>query len=147
MPDVSYVGRAIPVEEPYLVGREKIREFASAVGEQSPICHDVAAARAAGYADLVAPPTFTAAFVMPAIEAFLADPEFGWDYAHMVHGDQSNVLHRPIVGGDELRTVIHVDDLSTRAGSNLLTLRCEVADATGEPVVTTRLLLVTAASA
>lgn len=143
MPDAAYVGRALPASAPYQVGREKIREFALAVGEGAPVCTDVDAARAAGHPDLVAPPTFAVTFTMPLIEAFLKDPAFGWDYARMVHGDQRIELHRPIVGGDELVTVIHVEDLSSRAGSHMLTLRCEVTDAAGAPVATTTSLLVT----
>ncbi len=82
----------------------------------------------AGHRDVVAPPTFCVTFTMPLIEAFLRDPAFGWDYARMVHGDQSITLHRPVFGGDELVTTIHVEDLATRAGSHMLTLRCAVAD-------------------
>ncbi|GEL16309.1 FAS1-like dehydratase domain-containing protein [Pseudonocardia asaccharolytica] len=146
MPDPSYVGRSLSPAEPYQVSREKIREFASAIGEDSRICHELDAARAAGHPDLVAPPTFAVTFTMPLIETFLRDPDFGWDYSRMVHGDQSITLHRPIRGGDELVTTIHVENLTTRAGSHMLTLRCEVADVVGEPVATTKALLVTQAT-
>ncbi len=145
-PDTSYVGTSLPPSGLYQVGREKVREFALAIGEGASVCLDPEAARAAGHADVVAPPTFSASVTMPLIEAFLRDPAFGWDYAHMVHGDQSITLHRPIVAGDELVTTIHVDDLATRAGAHRLTLRCEVADAAGEPVATTKALLVTQAA-
>jgi acyl dehydratase len=145
VPDASYVGKALPPTAPYQVSREKIREFALAIGEGASVCLDVEAARAAGHPDVIAPPTFTVTFTMPAIEAFLRDPDFGWDYSRMVHGDQSITLHRPIHGGDELVTTIHVEDLKTRAGSHMLTLRCEVAAAAGEPVATTRAMLVTQA--
>ncbi len=94
----------------------------------------------------MAPPTFTATITMPLIEAFLRDPDFGWDYSRMVHGDQTITLHRPIHGGDELVTVIHVDELTTRAGSHMLTLRCELADVEGTPVSTTKAMLVTQAA-
>ncbi|GAA3246065.1 MaoC family dehydratase N-terminal domain-containing protein [Pseudonocardia petroleophila] len=144
MPDASFVGTALAPSAPYLVGREKIKEFALAIGEGASVCTDVDAARAAGHPDVVAPPTFAVTFTMPLIEGFLRDPALGWDYSRMVHGDQSIVLHRPIHGGDELVTVIHVDDLSTRAGSHMLTLRCEVSDVDGTPVATTKALLVTA---
>jgi len=147
VPDLSYVGRALPATAPYQVGREKIREFALAIGEGASVCHDVEAARKAGHPDIVAPPTFAVTFTMPAIEAFLRDPGFGWDYSRMVHGDQSIVLHRPIHGGDELVTTIHVEELTTRGGSHMLTLRCEVVDVDSAPVATTRLLLVTQAEA
>jgi acyl dehydratase len=142
VPDVSYVGRTLdPVT--YRVGREKIREFALAIGEGALVCTDLDAARAAGHPDLVAPPTFTVTFTLPLITEFLKDPAFGWDYARMVHADQSITLHRPVHGGDELVTVIHVEDLKARAGSLMLTLRCEVTDTDGAAVATTSALLVT----
>ena len=93
--DRAFVGRAFPPSEPYRVGREKVREFALAVGEGASVCHDLDAARAAGHPDLVAPPTFGVVFTMPLMEALLRDSAFGWDYARMVHGDQAFTLHRP----------------------------------------------------
>ena len=145
MPDASFVGKALPPTAPYQVGREKIREFALAIGEGTSVCLDVEAARAAGHPDVIAPPTFTVTFTMPVIEAFLRDPAFGWDYSRMVHGDQAITLHRPVHAGDELVTTIHVEELKTRAGSHMLTLRCEVVDTAGDAVATTRALLVTQA--
>jgi acyl dehydratase len=143
--DREFVGRALPASPPYSVGREKVREFALAVAEGAAVCRDVDAARAAGYPDLVAPPTFAVTFTMPVMEAFLRDPAFGWDYSRMVHGEQSFTVHRPLHAGDEVVTVLHVDELKTRAGSHFLTLRCEVSDAAGEPVLTGTSLMVTAA--
>ena len=112
MVDASFVGKALPPSAPYRVSREKVREFALAIGEGASVCLDVAAARAAGHPDVVAPPTFCVTFTMPLIEAFLRDPAFGWDYARMVHGDQSITLHRPVFAGDELvidAEVVNVD--------------------------------------
>ena len=147
MPDASFVGRTLRPSEPYRVGREKIREFALAIGEGALVCSAVAPAHAAGHPDLVAPPTFAATIVIPVVEAFLRDPAFGWDYGRMVHGEQGFTVHRPVHAGDELVTVLHVDDLRTRAGSHLLSLRCEVTDAAGEPVLTGTSLMVTQADA
>lgn len=141
MPDASYVGRAL-APSAYRVGREKIREFALAVGEGALVCRDVDAARAAGHPDVVAPPTFTVTFTLPLITEFLHDPDFGWDYSRMVHADQSITLHRPVHGGDDLVIVIHVESLTARAGNQMLTLRCEVTDPEGAPVATTIALLV-----
>jgi acyl dehydratase len=142
----EYVGRALPPSRPYLVGREKVREFALAVGEGASVCTDLDAARAAGHPDLVAPPTFAAVFIIPMTEVFLRTPAVGWDYRRMVHGEQSFTMHRPLYAGDELITTLHVDDLRTRASSLFLTLRFEVADAAGAPVLTALALFVTTAS-
>ena len=59
----------------YAVGREKIREYARAVGETSPLHLDVEAARAAGYADVVAPPMFAVVYSAPAVGPAIFDPE------------------------------------------------------------------------
>ena len=141
----EYVGRALPPSRPYLVGREKVREFALAVGEGASVCTDLDAARAAGHPDLVAPPTFAAIFIIPMMEVFLRTPADEWDYGRMVHGEQSFTMHRPLYAGDELITTLHVDDLRTRASSLFLTLRFEVADTTGAPVLTAQALFVTTA--
>ena len=143
----EYVGRALPPSRPYLVGREKVREFALAVGEGASVSTDLDAARAAGHPDLVAPPTFAATFTLPQMEAFLRDPAVGWDYGRMVHAEQSFVAHRPLYAGDEVVTTLHVDELRTRAGSLFLTLRAEVADTGDAPVLTAVSLMVTAAPA
>ena len=53
----AFVGREYPPTPPYAVGSAKIREFAEAVGSTDPVHVDSAAARAAGYRDVIAPPT------------------------------------------------------------------------------------------
>lgn len=134
--DQAFVGRSFPHAEPYLVGVEKVREFADAIGERSPLCHDRAAARAAGYPDVVAPPTFAMAAVARAQEAVLFDPELGLDFSRVVHGDQAFTHHRPICAGDELHATVHIDAIRQMAGNDIITLRTELADPTGEPVST-----------
>ena len=88
----------------YLVGREKVREYASAVGESAPICHDVEAARVAGYDDVVAPPMFAAVYSWRAMAPVVLDPEVGIDFSRMVHGGQEFTWHEPVVAGDEITT-------------------------------------------
>ena len=72
----------------YVVGREKVREYAHAIGETSPLCHDVEAARAAGFADVVAPPMFACVYSWPALAPVVLDPEVGVDFSRLVHGGQ-----------------------------------------------------------
>ena len=132
--DQSFVGRAFPLAEPYLVGREKVREFAAAIGETSPLCLDSARARAAGYPDVVAPPTFAMAVVARAQDAVLFDPALGLDFSRVVHGDQAFVYHRPICAGDELRSTVHIDAIRVMAGNDIITLRTELSTSAGEPV-------------
>ena len=129
--DPSNVGRTFVSSEPYLVGREKIREFATATGETSPICHDVAAARAAGHADVVAPTTFPIVVTLNAMGDAVTDPSVGVDWSRVVHGDQRFSYNRPIVAGDELTVHTVIESIKTLAGNDLITLRGDLFDAAG----------------
>ncbi len=82
----DFIGRSFPPSEPYEVSRVKIREFADAIGDRNPIYRDQEAAKAAGYPDVIAPPTFP--IVVSLGNAYLADPELGLNYAMVVHGEQ-----------------------------------------------------------
>lgn len=140
--NAAFVGRTYPPAQPYLVGREKLREFAAAVGETSPLCHDVAAARAAGYPDIVAPPTFAFVIAMRATAAATFDPELGLDYSRVVHGEQRFVYARPIVAGDELVATASIEEIREAAGNDLLTTRVDLATLGGEHVVSTYSVIV-----
>jgi len=109
------VGRTYPPVG-YAVGREKIREYASAVGEEGPVHHDPDAARAAGYADVVAPPMFAVVYASKAVAPALFDPDVGIDFARMVHGGQDFVWGPPVVAGDEIATEVEVKDVADRGG-------------------------------
>lgn len=100
----------------YAVGREKIREYARAVGETDPVHLDVDAARAAGYEDVVAPPMFAVVYGGAALGPALFDPEVGMNFAQMVHGGQEYVWGPPVVAGDEITTVVKVKEISERDG-------------------------------
>lgn len=140
--DQSFIGREYPPTEPYEVGREKIREFARAIKDDSPLHHDVDAAKSAGYPDVIAPPTFAVILSMAAQDQIVEDDQLGLDYSRVVHGQQDFVHHRPIRAGDRLLTVAHVDDIKTRAGNDFLTVRAEITTTDGEQVCTATSMLV-----
>ncbi|GGM03667.1 MaoC family dehydratase N-terminal domain-containing protein [Nakamurella endophytica] len=135
--EASFVGRPFPLGEPYEVGVEKVREFCAAIGETNPLCVDRAAARAAGYPDLIAPPTFAIAVVAGAQDRLLFHPELGLDFSRVVHRDQRFTHHRPIHAGDVLSAVACVDSLRVLAGNDVVSVRTEITDAAGDPVCTT----------
>ena len=102
------VGRAFPPTAPYLVGREKVREFARAVFADAPQHTDPAAARALGYADVVAPPTFAMVVQDLTLQQLLGDPDSGIELSRLVHAEQRFRYTRPIVAGDELVATLSV---------------------------------------
>ena len=132
----EFVGKAYPYDEAFCVGVEKIREFARAIGDDNPLYCDRAAARRAGYPDVVAPPTFAIAVIMKAQDKLLFDPALGLDFDVVVHGNQRFIHHRPIVAGDELTSTPYVDQVRVMAGNDVITLRTEVTDPAGNPVCT-----------
>jgi len=100
----------------YAVGREKIREYARAVGESDSLYLDVQAARAAGYADLVAPPMFAVVYSAAAVGPPILDPEVGMNLAMMVHGGQEFEWGPLVVAGDEITTKASVRSIEERDG-------------------------------
>ncbi|MFN8133173.1 MAG: MaoC family dehydratase N-terminal domain-containing protein [Solirubrobacteraceae bacterium] len=101
----------------YAVGREKIREYAYAVGETNPVHLDPEAARAAGYADVVAPPMFAVVYSAPAVGPGILDPAVGINFAMMVHGAQEFVWGAPVVAGDEITTTASVKEIFEKGGN------------------------------
>lgn len=130
------VGRVFAPTAPYLVGREKVREFARAVLATSPLNHDPEAARAAGFADVVAPPTFPVVVQEATLAQLLAEPDGGIDFSRVVHGEQRFSYTRPVVAGDELTATLSVTSVKTLGGNAMVTAESSIVDATGAHVVT-----------
>ena len=139
-PDIQ--GRRYAPTAPYLVGREKVREFARAVQSAAPLHHDTKAAQAAGYSDVVAPPTFPVVVQESSLAQLLGDPEASIDFSRVVHGDQRFSYTRPIVAGDELSATLTVTSVKQLGGHSMVTASSEITDAAGAHVVTATSTLV-----
>ena len=135
-------GRVFAPTDPYLVGREKIREFARAVFATNTVNYDVDAARAAGHSDLVAPSTFPIVIQERTLAQLLAEPDAGIDFTRVVHGDQRFTYTRPIVAGDELTAILTVASVKSLGGHSMVTAVSEIVDAMGAHVVTATSTLV-----
>jgi acyl dehydratase len=129
------IGKAYPAVT-YAVGREKIREYASAVGETNPVYSDLDAARAMGYEDLVAPPMFAVVYAARAVGPAILDPEVGINFAMMVHAGQEFVWGPVVVGGDEVTTTATVKDISDRGGMAFYVFESVSDNQRGETVCT-----------
>jgi acyl dehydratase len=140
--DPSFAGQTFPPAEPYEVGREKIREFALAVGDLNPLYLDASAARAAGYPDVIAPPTFATILFILATDSIIHDPALGLDYSRVVHGDQGFSYRRPIHAGDHLQAVVRIDSIRSLGGNQVLGMSADFATLDGEHVFTVSSTLV-----
>ena len=134
--DTSRVGSVFTGTPPFEVTRRDVVAFADAVGATSPVHRDLAAARAAGFSDLVAPVTFPVVIAQEAEAEYIADPASGVDFSRVVHADESFSYQRPIVAGESLSTAVHVDSITSRGGLTLVTARTEITTADGDGVAT-----------
>lgn len=128
--------------ESYLVGREKIREFAAAVFATDRIHFDVTVANERGFSDLVAPTTFPVVIQDKTLHQLLAHPEAGIDFSRVVHGDQRFDYSRPLVAGDEVVAQLRVTKVQSLGGHSMVTSETDVTSLDGEHVVTATSTLV-----
>ena len=129
------IGHAYPPSRGYYVSAEKIREFADALGDDSPIYRDADFAKKFGLASVAAPPTFPIVVTMTAMYDSFHDPNLGMDFTRVVHGDQRFEYVRPIQVGDELVVTTIVEDIRALGSNDVATFRTEVTSH-GEAVVT-----------
>ena len=120
-----------PVE--YEVGREKIREYAYAVGEQDAIYHEPDAAQAAGFRNVVAPPMFCVVYSARAIGPAILDPELAINLGLMVHGSQEFEWGEPVVAGDLITTEAKIKDLYEKGSMELMSSRPSPRTRKGRP--------------
>ncbi len=138
----EYLGKTFPPGEPYEVSRVKLAEFADAIGDPSPIYRDRGAAQAAGYADVVAPPTFPIVISLSASGRALADPGLNLNYAMVVHGEQRFEYSRPLVAGDVVTAQVTIADIKDVGRNSMLTTKTEIKTVGGEHVCTAHSTLV-----
>ena len=121
----------------FLVGREKIREYAAAVQSDDPLHFSEEAAKAAGYPDVVAPLTFIAVAGRQVQLEIFKQFDVGINLSRVIHRDQKILFHRPIFAGDKLYFETWLDSVLESHGTVIIEMRSEVTDAEGEPVMTT----------
>jgi acyl dehydratase len=111
--DASAKGKTYPPFQ-YEVGKEKIREYAAAVGEDNPVYFDRDKAKEAGFRDIPAPPMFAVVYSAGSVGPAVLDPEVGINFMMMVHGGQEFVWGEPVCAGDTITTETEVKDIEER---------------------------------
>ena len=128
------VGHYYQMDGTYLVGREKLREYARAVQDYHRAHWDLAAAAELGYPDLLAPLTFTSVPGMACNRRMFESVVVG--YHTYVQTEEVFEQHRPIVAGDELCVDVELSSVRRIAGRDLITVTNTFTDTTGERVHT-----------
>ena len=129
------------------VDRDRVTQFALAVGEDDPRFLEAEAARAEGFPDQLAFPTFPTVIGILASAQIVVDPEMRMDYSRVVHGEQSYEWRRPVVVGDRLRTTPRIADVYAKGPNEFLVIEAEITDADGEVVCVARSTLLSRGTA
>ena len=134
--NADFAGRSYPPSGPYAVDAAALAAFAAAVGSQDPVHTDAEAARAAGYRDVIAPPTFAVTLAQQCDRQLIEDPEAGIDFTRVVHGEQRFTHHRPITAGDSVLGTLTVDAVREAGGHAMVTTRTELTTEDGDALCT-----------
>src|SRR5262245_30656261 len=118
----------------YIVGREKVREYAVAIKNEDPSYHDDAAAAELGHDSLLAPLTFISVFGYQAQSAFFADAEIGITDMKIVQVDQVLKFVKPIHAGDKLYCDVYVDSVRQSHGADIIVTKNIVTNDKGDVV-------------
>lgn len=143
----AFEGREFPATEPITITAESIREFADAIGDPNPLHRDEAAAKAAGYDAIIAPPTFLTKLNFVYGPQVLGDPELGLNYAMVVHGEQEYEHARPVKAGDVLVARPRIGAISARGRNEFMITEAIIETTSGERVSVARSTIVSRGTA
>ena len=132
----GYLGRTFAAPEPYEVSRVKIAEFAEAIGDSNRLYTDRAAAQAAGYPDVIAPPTFAIVIATAAARQLVHDPGLGLNYAMVVHGEERFSYSRPLHAGDVVVAQSTISGIRQVKSLTMLTTETKIRSLDGEHICT-----------
>lgn len=133
------VGALYPTSEPYEVSREKIREYARAIKDENPAYFDPEAAKALGYPDVIAPPSFPMIISLEAERQVVHDPELGArDQVRFVHREQRFAYRRAIVAGDVITATVRIADVTAIGDNDVIVFETTIATPEGEHVCTAK---------
>jgi acyl dehydratase len=130
----KYVGMHYRHPDHYVVGREKLREYATAVKNDDPAYYDEAAAAELGHNSLPAPLTFISVFGYQVQSAFFANANIGVTDMQIVQVDQVLKFHKPIHAGDKLYCDVYVDSIRQSHGADIIVTKNVVTNDKGDVV-------------
>jgi acyl dehydratase len=138
----DFLGKTFPPSAPYEVSRVKLAEFADAIGDQNPLYRDSAAAQAAGFPDVIAPPTFPNVITMTSSSRALAEPGLNLNYAMVVHGEQRFEYARPLHAGDVVTAQVTITEIRDVGRNSMMSTTTQLSTVDGEHVCTAHSTLV-----
>ncbi len=133
--NTDILGMVWEYPDTYVVGREKLREFARAVKADDPASLSEEAAAELGYDNLVAPLTFATIFGQLVQADFMRHVDTGFDLMQIVQVDQRFIYHKPIAAGDVLHARMEIHSVTERFGADIVVTRNICTNDAGEMVL------------
>ena len=134
-------------EVSFTVERDRVVQFADAVGEDNATFRDADAATSQGYGEQLAPPTFVTVMQIMTSGQVVLDQELGLNYALVVHAEQEYEWRRPVQVGDVLSAVPRIADIYAKGSNEFLVIEADIKDAAGQTVVIARTTLLSRGTA
>ena len=134
-------------EVTFEVERDRVLQFCDAIGERDPVFRGPDAARAAGFSEQLAPPTFPTVMQIMTSGQVVLDQDLGLNYAMVVHGEQEYEWRRPLVVGDVLKAVPRIADIYARGPNEFVVIEAEIHDAAGQVACVARSTLLSRGTA
>lgn len=119
MIDHKFIGKEYPVTE-YEIGREKMKEYASAINDSNPYYHDKEFGKKSRYGDNIAPPLFASVYNLMGCANMFFDPELALNFAMLVHGEQEFEWLKPIKPGDVITTTGKIVDIAEKGNNDVI---------------------------
>ncbi|WP_343571768.1 (3R)-hydroxyacyl-ACP dehydratase subunit HadC [Mycobacterium sp.] len=133
--NTDILGMVWEYPDSYVVGREKVREFAKSVKVDDPASLDESAAAELGYDSLVAPLTFVTIFGQLVQADFMRKVDTGYDTMQIVQVDQRFVYCKPIMVGDVLHARMEIHSVTERFGADIVVTKNTCTNDAGEVVL------------
>jgi len=132
--DRKFIGKKYEPTE-YEIGREKIKEYANAIGDNNPLYHKREAGKESKYGDNIAPPTFAVVHAGAPVGKVLMDGELSLNLMMLVHGEQDFEFGEVVKPGDVITTDCEIGDIYEKKGKDFLVVKTESKNQRGDMVV------------
>jgi len=114
--DTKFLGKKYPAFV-YEVGKEKIKEYARAIGDTNPLYLDDEKAKASKYGNIIAPPTFCVVYCAGIIGQLLLDKELALNLMMLVHGEQEFEFGEVVRSGDIITSECEISQIFEKKGN------------------------------
>ncbi|MBT9147600.1 MaoC family dehydratase [candidate division NPL-UPA2 bacterium Unc8] len=133
MIDPKFIGRKYSPMT-YEVCKEKIKEYARAVGDLNPLYLDEEQAKSSQYGRIIAPPLFAAIYAREVLENWVLDSELSLNLPMIVHGEQEFEFFKVVKAGDVIATEGRIAEIYEKKGLNFISLETISINQQGEVV-------------